>query len=165
LIPAKPIPLSEKSPAILICATFGPGRSWIYGSNLPKVAGDAFHLAKATLAIDPLRTLHVERSDGGEIGSRLDEKEVTGAKEARRVTIDGSVYGSADRAGVPDSVTANTIRLFSYAIDFQRDIKEGDKMEVMYDSYKTEDGYVAKNRRHHLCTHDSFGPGICAVPL
>lgn len=110
----------------------------------PKEGGENFQLASASLAIDPLKTLYVERNESGDIASRLDEKPVIQSREARRVMIDGSVYGSADRAGLPDSVTANTIRLFSYAIDFQRDIKEGDQMEVMYDSYTTDDGYVAK---------------------
>lgn len=107
-------------------------------------AGASLQFAKASFAIDPLRTLYIERNEDGDIGSRLDEKQVKQVREARRVVIDGSLYGAADRAGLPDNVTANAIRMFSYAVDFQRDVHEGDSLEVMYDTYETEDGYVAK---------------------
>lgn len=109
----------------------------------PDDQGASLQFAKASFVIDPLRTLYIERN-GGDIKSRLDEKEVKNVREARRVVIDGSLYGSADRAGLPDNVTANAIRLFSYAVDFQRDVREGDSLDVLYDTYETDDGYVAK---------------------
>jgi len=110
----------------------------------PDQSRSGFQLASAAFVLDPLRTLYVERNDSGDLKSRLDEKEVTKKREAKRVVIDGSLYGSADRAGLPDNVTANSIRLFSYAVDFQRDVREGDSLEVLYDSYATDDGFVAK---------------------
>lgn len=55
-----------------------------------------------------------------------------------------SLYGSAAKMGIPQSVVAQAIKIYSQNIDFQRDIRQGDKLEVMYDSYETEDGYVAK---------------------
>ncbi len=110
----------------------------------PDDKGATLQFAKASFVIDPLRTLYIERNDGGDIKSHLDEKEVKNVREARRVVIDGSLYGSADRAGLPDNVTANAIRLFSYAVDFQRDVREGDSLDVLYDTYETDDGYVAK---------------------
>ena len=109
----------------------------------PDDEGATLQFAKASFVIDPLRTLYIERHDD-DIRSHLDEKEVKEVREARRVVIDGSLYGSADRAGLPDNVTANAIRMFSYAVDFQRDVKEGDSLDVLYDTYETDDGYVAK---------------------
>lgn len=110
----------------------------------PDSTGTDYNFSKVSFVLDPLKTLRVERTDDGELAAHLDEKPVLQRRESRRVVIDGSVYGSADRAGLPDRVTATAIRLFSYAIDFQRDIRPGDRMEVMYDSFSTEDGYVAK---------------------
>lgn len=103
-----------------------------------------YQMAGLTFSPDPLRTIEVTRGEDGSILSSLDEKAVEMAREARRVVIDGSVYGSADKANLPDRVTANAIKLFSYAVDFQRDIHSGDSLEVLYDSYKTADGYVAR---------------------
>lgn len=110
----------------------------------PDDEGASLQFAKASFVIDPLRTLYIERKGDGDIKSHLDEKEVKEVREARRVVIDGSLYGSADRAGLPDNITANAIRMFSYAVDFQRDVKEGDSLDVLYDTYETDDGYVAK---------------------
>lgn len=110
----------------------------------PAETDSGYQLSKLSFSPDPLRTIEVARNDNGDLISRIDEKEIQKQHEARLVSIDGSVYGSADKANLPDRITANTIRLFSYAVDFQRDIHQGDKMEVMYDSYKTEDGYLAK---------------------
>lgn len=93
---------------------------------------------------DPLRRVDVARDDNGRIVATVDKKKVVQTHEAREVNIQGSVYGSADKANLPDRITASTIKLFSYAVDFQRDIHSGDKLNVMYDSYKTDDGYVAK---------------------
>ena len=110
----------------------------------PDTQGATLQFAKASFVIDPLRTLYIEKNNSGDIKSHLDEKEVKEVREAKRVVIDGSLYGSADRAGLPDNVTANAIRLFSYAVDFQRDVHEGDSLDVLYDTYETDDGYVAK---------------------
>lgn len=103
-----------------------------------------YQLSAMTFAIDPLKTIEISRDTDGDIVSKLNEKKVNKQREAREMIIDGSVYASADRADLPDRVTANTIKLFSYAVDFQRDVKAGDKLEVLYDSYKTDDGYLAR---------------------
>lgn len=103
-----------------------------------------YQMSALTFSPDPLRTIEVSRDEDGSIISNLDEKAVSATREARQVVINGSVYGSADKADLPDRVTANAIKLFSFAVDFQRDIHSGDRMDVLYDSYKTADGYVAR---------------------
>jgi murein DD-endopeptidase MepM/ murein hydrolase activator NlpD len=47
--------------------------------------------------------------------------------------IEGSLYGSAQKAGASASVIAEMIRLLSYDVDFQRDIRKGDKFKIAYD--------------------------------
>lgn len=103
-----------------------------------------YQLASLNFAPDALQTIEVSRGEDGELSSELNKKAVTPSREARKVVINGSVYGSADKANLPDRVTANTIKLFSYAVDFQRDVREGDTLDVLYDSYKTKDGHVAR---------------------
>ncbi len=110
----------------------------------PDSTGSSLAVTEASFAIDPLRTLRVERGNNGDLQSRMDEKPITARRQAARIVIDGSLYMSADKAGVPDRITANVIRLFSYTVDFQRDVKNGDKMEVLYDSYLTPEGELVK---------------------
>lgn len=59
-------------------------------------------------------------------------------------TIDGSLYLSAMRAGIPTEVVAEMIKMFSYKVDFQRDLHTGDSFEVFYDYYYTREGQPAK---------------------
>jgi Membrane proteins related to metalloendopeptidases len=59
-------------------------------------------------------------------------------------TIDGSLYLSAMRAGIPTEVVGEMIKMFSYKIDFQRDIHPGDSFEVFYDYYYTPEGQPAR---------------------
>ncbi|HVP83850.1 MAG TPA: M23 family metallopeptidase [Rhizomicrobium sp.] len=58
--------------------------------------------------------------------------------------IDSSLYLSAMRAGIPAEVVVEMIRMFSYEVDFQRDLQPGDSFEVLYNYYYTADGQPAK---------------------
>ncbi len=59
--------------------------------------------------------------------------------------INTSLYDAAVDQGVPPSVLVEMIRLFSYDVDFQRDIRQGDDFELMFDQQITKNGQVVKN--------------------
>ena len=59
--------------------------------------------------------------------------------------IDDSLFEAAGRAGLPAPVTAELIRLFSYDVDFQRDIHPGDTFEVKVERWFNGDGQPAKD--------------------
>jgi murein DD-endopeptidase MepM/ murein hydrolase activator NlpD len=59
-------------------------------------------------------------------------------------TIDSSLYLAAMQAGIPADVVVDMIRMFSYKVDFQRDLHPGDRFEVYYDYYYTPEGQPAK---------------------
>ena len=59
-------------------------------------------------------------------------------------TIDSSLYLAATQAGIPASVVVEIIRMFSYEVDFQRDVHEGDEFEVFFNRYVTQEGAPAK---------------------
>ena len=46
--------------------------------------------------------------------------------------ISSSVYEAARGGGMSPNLVVELIRLFSFSIDFQRDIREGDQLEVLY---------------------------------
>lgn len=54
--------------------------------------------------------------------------------------IDDSLYMSAERAAVPDDVTISLIKLFSWDVDFQRDVRRGDRFEALFEEVSLEDG-------------------------
>ncbi|MBN8532175.1 MAG: M23 family metallopeptidase, partial [Alphaproteobacteria bacterium] len=54
--------------------------------------------------------------------------------------INGSLYEAAVKSGVPASLLGEIIEAYSYDVDFQRDIQPGDKFQVLFERYFTEDG-------------------------
>ncbi|MEI9989816.1 MAG: peptidoglycan DD-metalloendopeptidase family protein [Rhizomicrobium sp.] len=71
-------------------------------------------------------------------------KELTAHTHRAGATIDSSLYLSATQAGIPTDVTVAMIKLFSYKVDFQRDLRPGDTFEVYYSYYYTPDGLPAR---------------------
>ena len=100
--------------------------------------------AKMQMKLGPIKQVSIERTPGEEFKAALDEKELFPRVYARKTKIETSLYGSAARAGIPSSVIANMIKTYSWNVDFQRDIRAGDKIEVMYEAFETEDGEFAK---------------------
>ena len=58
--------------------------------------------------------------------------------------IDFSLYLAAMRAGIPANVVVDLIRMFSYEVDFQRDVQPGDEFEVIFSRFYGEDGKVRR---------------------
>jgi len=58
--------------------------------------------------------------------------------------IENNLSADASAAGVPTQVLIELIRIFSFDVDFQRDIQPGDRFEVLYDAKLEADGSLAK---------------------
>jgi murein DD-endopeptidase MepM/ murein hydrolase activator NlpD len=54
--------------------------------------------------------------------------------------IDDSLYVSAERAALPHDVIIGLIKLFSWDVDFQRDVRRGDQFETLFEVVALEDG-------------------------
>lgn len=59
-------------------------------------------------------------------------------------TISDSLFLSAERRGVPIPVIIELIRIFSFDVDFQREIREGDRFEVFFERFEDQTGSVTK---------------------
>ncbi len=60
-------------------------------------------------------------------------------------TIKGGLFDTALAAGVPHDLLADAIALFSFEVDFQRDIHAGDAFEMFYDTLNNAQGEMAKS--------------------
>lgn len=54
--------------------------------------------------------------------------------------IDDSLFLAAQKQGLPQAVIVELIRIFSYDVDFQREIRKGDQFEIFYERKLSEDG-------------------------
>ena len=57
--------------------------------------------------------------------------------------ITSSLYETAADAGLPIGLVSSLITAYSYDVDFQRDIKDGDAISVLYEKLQTEKGESA----------------------
>lgn len=95
---------------------------------------------------DTVKTVIVNRTDNGSYKVDQEEKEVHRTINGFRGDINGSLYVAAKAQGVPDGVILDLIKMYSFNVDFQRDIQPGDKFEVMFEDFVTEDGDAAPGK-------------------
>jgi murein DD-endopeptidase MepM/ murein hydrolase activator NlpD len=65
--------------------------------------------------------------------------------EYRKGVIKNSFNATARELSIPSNAIVGMVRAFSYDIDFQRDIKSGDKLEVLMDKFYNSDEKLAHN--------------------
>lgn len=63
--------------------------------------------------------------------------------------IQNSLFLSAAQAGIPTKTIIDLIRIFSYDVDFQREIQRGDSFEVYFERFTDENGRVLKEGAIH----------------
>jgi murein DD-endopeptidase MepM/ murein hydrolase activator NlpD len=90
------------------------------------------------------RDVAVIREGNGAFKAEQTLKVLTARDSHAAGAIDGSLYLSARAQGVPDGVIVGLIKIFSYDVDFQREVRSGDKFELVYTSYYDADGVQIK---------------------
>jgi murein DD-endopeptidase MepM/ murein hydrolase activator NlpD len=58
--------------------------------------------------------------------------------------IEANLYTAARNAGLPAGVLVDLIRLYSWDVDFQRDIQPGDRFDVLVERMHFKDGEIAR---------------------
>lgn len=76
----------------------------------------------------------VERTPNGIEVTGNDVASVDTLVEMRSGIITHSLFGATDAAGVPDSVASRFAEIFGTQIDFSRDLREGDRFSVVYET-------------------------------
>jgi len=79
------------------------------------------------------RQIFVRRNKAGSFRAFETERKLTRKITFARGTISSSLYKSAVREEVPPSVLAELVRIYSWDVDFQREIQKGDGFEVAYE--------------------------------
>lgn len=80
------------------------------------------------------RRFTIER---GTDGMRIRGEEQTGLEthvEMRSGEIRQTLFGATDAAGIPDSVASKLAEIFGTEIDFTRDLRRGDRFNVIYET-------------------------------
>lgn len=101
-------------------------------------------LASVTFNKSVDRAVMVRLSDQGYIAEQV-KRELEAEPVHAGGTIDLSLFDAAATAGIPAKTVVELIRIFSFDVDFQREIQPGDTFEVFFDRYFDEDDNPVKD--------------------
>lgn len=90
------------------------------------------------------RDIQVHRTDGGGYEAKEIIRKLTERIDRSAGVIRGSLYQSAMASGMPEGAINDLIRVFSHDVDFQRDIKAGDKFDILYTRHYDDEGNPVK---------------------
>ncbi len=102
-------------------------------------------LVALRLHADAEHEIAAERTVSGEFTARGIVKELEGVSYHAAATINDSLFLAARRAGVPNRLIMDVIRIFSWDVDFQRDIRPGDRFEILFERLHDESGRPVKD--------------------
>ncbi|MFP8779582.1 peptidoglycan DD-metalloendopeptidase family protein [Hydrogenophaga sp. RWCD_12] len=81
--------------------------------------------------------LVIERGAQG-LQSRIESAELTVTPRLASGVIRSSLFAATDAADLPDAVAVQLAEMFSGDIDFRRDLREGDRFAVVYESLEAD---------------------------
>jgi len=150
LLTGAEVPTPEAHAAIdALRAVFDPRRLRVGQRIEILVADDGPEGARRFLGLefapDAARTLAVARTPAGGFAAAETVHPTVVRPFAASVQIDSSLYEAALGAGVPVGVTSSAIRALSHAVDFQRDLQEGDRFDVLFERHETEAGETVRD--------------------
>ncbi len=93
-----------------------------------------------SLRIDDLRDIMVLRNDRNDYDIKKTQRQIITQYARSEGIIQSSLYETALQAGLPLTVLMEMTRLFSFDVDFQRDVHPNDQFEVMYEKHFDERG-------------------------
>ena len=101
----------------------------------------------ASLALDVAadRDVVVTRGKDGIFLPSVEDRPLDRILQRTAGTIDSSLYVSARAAGMPNQVLMEMVHIFSFDVDFQREIQRGNRFEVLYDAVFNGDGEFVEN--------------------
>lgn len=108
------------------------------GKSAPLLMGFAFDAGLE-------RAIRVERGANDVFKALVIKKDLALRHMRAKGVIKSSLYKAGTDAGLPAAVLVDLIRLFSWDVDFQRDIQPLDRFDILFERYHQADGSVARS--------------------
>jgi len=110
-----------------------------------EAAREPARLSRLELQVEPGKAVAVTRTEEGGFETVTLEKPLFLHRVSSSGVIQDSLYNAALGNGVPMQVVAEVTNIFSFDVDFQRQIQPGDSYAVVYEESRYEDGVRAKS--------------------
>ena len=76
-----------------------------------------------------------------------DKKKLFSKLKLYEVEIHNSIYESLKKIGTPDEIIMEFVQLYSFDIDFQRDIRKGNKIKIFFEIYTdSQNNYIKSGK-------------------
>ncbi len=98
-----------------------------------------------SLALEPGRAVEVGRTHGADFAARMVEIPLERELVHAGGNITSNLFTAATNAGLPLPVLMDMIEVFSFDVDFQREIQSGDSFKVLFERFRDERGHGVRN--------------------
>ena len=102
-------------------------------------------LDELIIKIDPEKQIVIVRQDDGSYTSFESKKELTKRIIKHDFVINNSLFVDGQKSGISANSMINIINLYSFDVDFQRDIRKGDKVELLLEGFYDNDDEFIKD--------------------
>ena len=89
--------------------------------------------------------LVITQAEDGDFTVNKEKDELIEEVNSATGSIEGTLSHSMQKQGVPSRVVNNIIQIFAYSVDFRRDVRRGDKFEIIYENKISPDGKVVQS--------------------
>lgn len=103
---------------------------------------NGYDIAALRIRTSATNTLHLTQSGKNAFDTRVEAAKISREVTSGGGTIRTSLYQTGVDSGLSPVLIGNLINAYSYDVDFQRDIKQGDSFQVLYETMKTDEGQV-----------------------
>jgi len=112
--------------------------------NLYFDGGEPENFTGLSLKPNAENTVFVERGLDGIFTAKKIAAEFDKVLVKVEAGIENSLYLDAQALGAPDKVIVQFSQIYAHSVDFQRDIRTGDKFEMMFEIYRDHQGNTVK---------------------
>lgn len=102
-----------------------------------------FDVASLRIRISPTETLELAQNSKNRFNLNTQQAELVTELSSGGGVIRSSLYETGINSSVPPAILATLISAYSYDVDFQREIRQGDQFNVVFERMKTEDDIAA----------------------
>lgn len=95
--------------------------------------------------VNPETQIVIIKQNDGSYSSFETKKELNKKIVKYNFVINSSLFVDGKKEGVPNGTMIDLINLYSFDIDFQRDIRSGNEVEILLESFYDQEGEFAKN--------------------
>lgn len=121
-----------------------PGQQFTLTLKPPQSSGTPPELLSVTFSESVERDISVQRTEIGYLATAI-ARPLTRFTVHAEGRIHSSLYVAGVEAGLQQSTLADLIHIFSFDVDFQRDIRQGDEFALMFEEYRDDGGRMVKS--------------------